>query len=81
MFVYAKIREEGAAGVENYKNLLRAGAEDYPYKLLTRPGVDMATPEPYQAAFKKMNDTMDEMERLLKQRDEMSMEAAVKPKR
>ncbi len=41
----------------------------------------MATPEPYQAAVKKMNETMDEMERLLKQRDEMSMEAAVKPKR
>lgn len=67
--LYEKIKNEGAAGVENYKNLLRAGGSDYPYKLLTAAGVDLATPEPYQAAVRKMNAIMDEMERLLEERD------------
>jgi oligoendopeptidase F len=63
--LYAKIMNEGEKGVENYKNLLRAGGSDYPYLLLVRAGVDMAKPDPYQAIVAKMNDIMDEMERLL----------------
>ncbi len=63
--LYEKIVDEGEAGVENYKNLLRAGGSDYPYKLLVNAGVDLAKPEPYEAIVKKMNAVMDEMERLL----------------
>ncbi len=66
--LYAKIKEEGALGVENYKNLLRAGGSDYPYVLLTNAGVDMAKPDPYRAVIVKMNDIMDEMEGILKNR-------------
>jgi len=67
--LYEKIVSEGEAGVENYKNLLRAGGSDYPYKLLVNAGVDLATPEPYEAIVKKMNAVMDEMERLLDEGD------------
>ncbi|HXK40202.1 MAG TPA: M3 family oligoendopeptidase, partial [Candidatus Paceibacterota bacterium] len=67
--LYEKIKEEGSAGVENYKNLLRAGGSDYPYKLLTAAGVDLAKPEPYRASVDKMNAIMDEMEMLLAERD------------
>lgn len=67
--LYARIVEEGEAGVENYKNLLRAGGSDYPYKLLSAAGVDLATPEPYRAVVAKMNAIMDEMERLLAERE------------
>lgn len=67
--LYARIVEEGEAGVENYKNLLKAGGSDYPYKLLSNAGVDLATPEPYRAVVSKMNAIMDEMERLLDERD------------
>jgi oligoendopeptidase F len=67
--LYARIKNEGEAGVENYKNLLRAGGSDYPYDLLKYAGVDMATPGPYRAAVTKMNAIMDEMERLLEARD------------
>ena len=55
----------GEAGVENYKNLLKAGGSNYPYLLLVEAGVDLAKPEPYQAIIAKMNAIMDEMERLL----------------
>jgi len=68
--LYEKIVDEGEAGVENYKNLLRAGGSDYPYKLLVNAGVDLATPEPYEAIVKKMNAVMDEMERLLDEKNQ-----------
>ena len=67
--LYQMIVEEGEFGVENYKNLLRAGGSDYPYTLLSNAGVDLATPEPYEALVEKMNTIMDEMERLLDERD------------
>ena len=59
------IVNEGAPAVENFKNLLRAGGSGYPYTLLTRAGVDLATPEPYRAVIRKMNAIMDEMEAIL----------------
>jgi oligoendopeptidase F len=66
--LYEKIRNEGDAGVENYKDLLKKGGSDYPYDLLLAAGVDLAKPEPYRAAVRKMNAIMDEMEELLEQR-------------
>lgn len=66
--LYAKILNEGKAGVENYKTLLKSGSSNYPYLLLKEAGVDLAKPEPYQAIVKKMNQTMDEIESLLKQK-------------
>jgi len=67
--LYTKIIEEGEAGVENYKNLLRAGGSDYPYVLLKNAGVDLAQPGPYRAAVAKMNAIMDEMEAILARQD------------
>ena len=70
--LYEKIVKDGAIGVENYKDLLRAGGSDYPYKLLVNAGVDLAQPEPYAAIVAKMNAIMDEMERLLDERDQQA---------
>ena len=67
--LYARIVQEGEAGVENYKNLLRAGGSDYPYTLLSNAGVDLAQPEPYRAVVAKMNAIMDEMERILEDKE------------
>ena len=69
--LYDKIVNEGEAGVDNYKNLLRAGGSNYPYLLLVEAGVDLAKPEPYQAMIRKMEATMDEMERLLDLKESM----------
>ena len=65
--LYSKIVQEGQAGVDNYKNLLRAGGSDYPYELLRNAGVDLATPAPYQSVIARMNAIMDQMETLLDQ--------------
>lgn len=67
--LYAKILDEGKPGVDNYKALLKSGSSDYPYLLLKKAGVDLAKPEAYQAIVKKMNQTMDEIESLLKQKE------------
>ena len=65
--LYDKIANEGQQGVENYKNLLKAGGSDYPYNLLKKAGVDLATEAPFKAMVKRMNLIMDEMEVLLKE--------------
>ncbi len=54
---------EGA--LDNYLSLLSAGGSDYPYELLKRAGVDMATPEPYRATIARMNKIMDQIEEIL----------------
>lgn len=68
--LYANIVNEGEAGVERYKDLLRAGGSNYPYLLLVEAGVDLAKPEPYQAIVAKMNAIMDEMEQLVDDKEQ-----------
>ncbi len=56
-------RDPGA--VETYLGLLKAGGSDYPYDLVKKAGVDLATAEPYRALVKRMNRIMDEIEAIL----------------
>ena len=49
--------------------LLKAGGSDYPHALLTRAGVDLATPAPYRALIARMNAIMDQIESILDQRE------------
>jgi oligoendopeptidase F len=50
---------------ENYLNVLRAGASDYPTDILKRAGLDMTTSVPYRALVVKFSRTLDEIEKLL----------------
>lgn len=45
--------------------LLQAGGSDYPYDLLKTAGLDMASPEPYRAAVRRMDSVMDRIEAIL----------------
>lgn len=49
----------------DFIELLQAGGSDYPYQLLQRAGLDMADPEPYRAAVRRMDSIMDRMEAIL----------------
>jgi oligoendopeptidase F len=53
-------REPGAR--ERYLTLLSAGGSDYPYELVKRAGVDLASPAPYRAVIARMERIMDEIE-------------------
>jgi oligoendopeptidase F len=55
--------EPGA--LDRYLGMLKAGGSDYPYALVKKAGVDLATPAPYQALVARMNAIMDEMEAIL----------------
>jgi oligoendopeptidase F len=60
---------QGKPGVrERYLELLSSGAADYPYDLVKKAGVDLATREPYDAVAKRMNRIMDEIEAILARR-------------
>ena len=50
---------------QDFINLLKAGGSDYPYDLMKETGIDMASPEPYQALITRMNNIMDQMEAIL----------------
>ena len=47
---------------ERYLDLLRAGGSDYPYELVKRAGVDLASPAPYRSIAARMDRIMDEIE-------------------
>jgi oligoendopeptidase F len=53
---------------ERYLDLLRAGGSDYPYELVKRAGVDLATAAPYEALAARMNAIMDRIEAILAKR-------------
>jgi oligoendopeptidase F len=55
--------EPGA--LPRYLDLLKAGGSGYPYELVKKAGVDLATPAPYQALDARMNAIMDEIEAIL----------------
>ncbi len=60
---------EGRPGArERYLELIRSGGSDYPYELVKKAGVDLATAAPYEALARRMNRIMDEIEAILAKR-------------
>ena len=64
--LFAQAVLDGKPGArERYLGLLKAGGSDYPYELVKKAGVDLATPAPYEALVARMNRIMDEIEAIL----------------
>lgn len=57
-----RILDEGAPAVQRYLGFLRSGSADYAINLLRSAGVDMASPDPIQAAIDTFAGLLDEME-------------------
>lgn len=62
-----KVVTGGEAERENFLAMLRAGGSDYGYNIYLKAGLDMTKPEPYQAAVRRMDRIMDDIEALLAQ--------------
>lgn len=60
-----RVRREESGAVEDYLELLASGGSKYPYEQLAEAGVDLATPEPYEALMRRMGTIMDEIEGLV----------------
>jgi oligoendopeptidase F len=61
----AKVVEEGPPAAERYIDMLKSGGSLPPLETLRRAGVDMASPQPVQAAFDIMAQWLDRLESLL----------------
>ncbi|GIL41310.1 oligoendopeptidase F [Rhodospirillales bacterium TMPK1] len=64
-----QIQTKGDAGRDNYLAVLKAGGSDHPVAILQKAGLDMTKPEPYQALVRRMDRIMDEMEKLLAEKN------------
>jgi oligoendopeptidase F len=60
-----KVMAGDEAAKKRYLTFLSSGGSNYPIDLLKQAGVDMTTSEPLELTIKKMNQVMDEMEKLL----------------
>jgi oligoendopeptidase F len=58
------IEHEGAPARDRFIAMLKAGGSDFPYTLYKKAGLDMATPQPYQALLARMNRIMDQIDTL-----------------
>src|SRR4030095_1176590 len=61
----AKVLAGDQDATQRYLTFLAAGGSKYPIDLLKNAGVDMTTDEPLDLTVKRMNEVMDEMEKLL----------------
>ncbi|MBV0900365.1 oligoendopeptidase F [Haloarcula salina] len=59
------ILEEGEPAADRYVDFLRSGSREYPLELLRDAGVDMASPEPVDAALSTYGDYLEEFASLL----------------
>ncbi|MFH0736129.1 MAG: oligoendopeptidase F [bacterium] len=66
--IVAKIKKEGQPAIDKYLNFLKSGKSKYPIEILKSAGVDMTTADPIIAVVNKMNQLMDEMEKLLSEK-------------
>jgi oligoendopeptidase F len=61
------VGEEGMR--ERYLDLLGAGGSDYPIELLKKAGVDMTGSQVFNSTIAAMNELLDEIEKILDQKD------------
>lgn len=50
---------------DDFLAVLKAGGSDYAYQILTKAGLDMASPDAYQAIIRRMENIMDRIDDLL----------------
>lgn len=60
-----RVRRGESGAVDDYLALLESGGSEYPYDQLVEAGVDLATPEPYEALMRRMERIMDDIEEIV----------------
>ncbi|MEZ5530744.1 MAG: oligoendopeptidase F [Porticoccaceae bacterium] len=64
-YLMDRVLNDGEVAQQQYLDILRAGGSDYPYEILRKAGVDMASHKVYLAVIQRMDRLMDEAERIL----------------
>jgi oligoendopeptidase F len=60
-----KVKNEKKPAVDKYLQFLKSGSSDYSINILKNAGVDMNSSEPVIATTRKMNQLLDEVEKLI----------------
>ncbi len=60
------IFDKGKPAVDDYYHLLKGGSSKYPIDLIKDTGIDPLSQQPFELTMKRMNNVMDEIEKLLK---------------
>lgn len=60
-----KIINQGDKAVKDYYNLLNGGGSDFPIELIKKSGIDPLTSEAFDLTMSKMNQVINEIEKLL----------------
>ncbi|SNR35521.1 oligoendopeptidase F [Halorubrum vacuolatum] len=63
--IVKRIQAEGETAAADYREMLRAGGSAYPLEVVERAGIDMASPEPIEAAIDVYDGYLDEVASLL----------------
>ncbi len=61
----SRIKKEGQPAIDRFLSFLKAGSSMYPIDVLKTAGVDMTSPKPILAVVQKMNELLDELEKLM----------------
>jgi oligoendopeptidase F len=72
-----RVRAGDPAARKGFDGVLGRGESDLSYDLLKQAGVDLATPEPYNAAIRRMNKLLDQLQGLLQHPSLMSARSAM----
>lgn len=67
-----KILDEEPGALEKYLTFLKSGSSDYPAELLKTAGVDLTTPGPIQDTCDLLSDLVDDLEKLLAEKENRS---------
>ncbi len=62
------IRKEGQPAVDRFSQFLEAGSSDYPINILKKAGVDLTSSAPILALVNRLNELIDEVEKMIKNR-------------
>ena len=63
--IVERVLREGEPAAADYREMLRAGGSDYPLNVVEIAGIDMASPDPIEAAVGVYDDYLDEVATLL----------------
>ncbi len=65
MLIYEKVKNHEHGAFENYIKMLSSGGSDWPIEEVKLGGVDLTTNEPFLSVTKRMEELVDDLEKLL----------------
>ena len=67
MLIYENVKNGVEGAFDRYIGLLKSGGSDYPVEQVKRAGVDLTTKEPFLAVVRRMEELVDQLEKLLEE--------------